>query len=214
MENRVILVDEYDQINDDIEPFLALPASEVAARAKALSSDNRLPHMPHTFTITVKDGSLSSTGPQHKNPRSEDMQDLMSEFAEVLPDMALTFSAHDEAMIAVSGESRAKHVETARRGKGESRLITARLVQLAHARLYYPVLEKHEMFDIMENPGFKPWHSLCAPNATARRVASGRPVDPTPSSPSFVSLDHLPAMDLCRHPELQHQNGFTNWCVC
>lgn len=122
MENRVILVDEYDQINDDIEPFLALSSAEVRARTKALATDHNLPHMPHSFSITIKDGSISATGPNHKIARAEDMQDLMSEFAEVLPDMTLTFSSHNEPTVAISGEARVRHVDYARQGLGPSSL--------------------------------------------------------------------------------------------
>jgi hypothetical protein len=63
----------------------------------------------------------------------------------------------------------------------------------------------------MENPGYAPWQGLCPPNSTARRVASGGVVDRLPTGPSFVSLDHTPAMEMCLHPEIQHQNGFTAW---
>lgn len=120
MENRVILVDEYDQINSDIEPFLALPSSEVRTRALALATDRTLPTFAQSFTLTVKDGALKASGPNAKAPKSEDMQDIMSEFVQVLPDMTLTFASHGEPSIAISGEARQRHVDAARQGEGSS----------------------------------------------------------------------------------------------
>ena len=73
------------------------------------------------------------------------------------------------------------------------------------------VLSAQESLEVLENPGYTPFHGLCMPNSTARRHADGRPLDARPSGASFVSLDHTPAMDLCTHPEIQHQHGFTAW---
>lgn len=117
MENRVILVDEYDQIMEDIEPFFALPSKEIRTRAEALAGDDSLPHYARSFSISVKDGGIRASGPEAKSEKAEDMQDIMSEFAEVLPDMTLTFASHNEPSIAISGEARERHVKAARDNK-------------------------------------------------------------------------------------------------
>lgn len=75
----------------------------------------------------------------------------------------------------------------------------------------HAALTPAEALDVLETPGFTPWHGLCPPNSTARRTASGKPIDAVPPGPSFVSLEHEAAMDLCLHPEIQSQNGFTSW---
>lgn len=124
MENRVILVDEYDQINEDIEPFAALSSKDLRSRAAALSNDASLPHHAHSFSIAVKDGGIRAFGPHAHSTKSEDMQDLMGEFAEVLPDLTLTFAEHEEPSVAISGELRQRHVEAARAGKSELRAAT------------------------------------------------------------------------------------------
>ena len=116
MQNRVILVDEYDQINDDIEPFFSLSAADLALRAQAIASDPKLPLHAESFSIRVKDGALSAFGPKKLTPRAEDAQDIMSEFVESLPDVTLTFSSRDGPVVAVSGEAKARHRDYARHG--------------------------------------------------------------------------------------------------
>jgi len=77
------------------------------------------------------------------------------------------------------------------------------------------VLGTSPAFEIAEPSGFTPWDSLCPPNSTARRIAQALPVD-TPRGntlQSFVSIEHVQAMDLCEHPEVRDLNGFTAWCV-
>ncbi|KAK4705426.1 hypothetical protein P7C70_g776, partial [Phenoliferia sp. Uapishka_3] len=188
MQNRVILVDEYDQIDEDIRPFFSLPADEIRARAKALSTSTTLPQQTDTFTIHVKDGRISSSGPYHRSQRAEDTQDLMGEFAESLPDMSMTFASHDLPVIAISGEAKVRHEHFSKSGH---------LLELAR---------RNEM---LENSAYQPWQGLCRPNSTSRRYASGQSTG-RPHGPSFVSTEHLSAMDICRHPEIQSLNGFTS----
>lgn len=65
--------------------------------------------------------------------------------------------------------------------------------------------------EILENKAYPPWQGLCPPNSTARRVTDG--LGQAAPGPSFVSISHVPAMDLCHHPEIQSLNGFTAWSV-
>lgn len=119
MENRVILVDEYDQINEDIEPFLAMPSKEVQSRAKAVATDPTLPFSAHSFTLSIKDGGLTASGSHASSSKSEDIQDLMGDFVEVLPDIKLTFSEHEAPSVPLSGQARVLHVDAAREKRGE-----------------------------------------------------------------------------------------------
>lgn len=114
MQNRVVLVDEYDQIDEDISPFFSLPASEIRIRANQLATNVRLPHHADTFTIQVRDGAITSSGPNKRTQRAEDTQDLMGEFAESLPDISMTFTSHELPMVAISGEARIRHEHYAR----------------------------------------------------------------------------------------------------
>ncbi|KAL8281153.1 hypothetical protein RQP46_006511 [Phenoliferia psychrophenolica] len=189
MQNRVVLVDEYDQIDEDIKPFFSLPASEIRARQKALASNTRLPHHAETFTVDVEDGAISVYGPFRRGQLAEDAQNLMGQFAESLPDISLTFASHELPTVAISGEARLRHEHYATNGH---------------------VLDQTQRRDFLENTAYQPWQGLCRPNSTSRRVANGQSTG-RPHGPSFVSTDHLTAMDMCLHPELLAQNGFTSW---
>ncbi|KAM0753173.1 hypothetical protein T439DRAFT_286654 [Meredithblackwellia eburnea MCA 4105] len=189
MQNRVILVDEYDQIDEDIRPFFSLSASEIRQRAKQISTNFRFELHSDTFTVRVKDGAVTSSGPHSKSNRAEDTQDLIGEFAESLPDMSMTFTSHDLPVIAVSGEAKARHEHFAKNGH---------------------LLDYDQGNEILENTAYQPWQGLCKPNSTIRRVANGQSTG-LPHLPSFVSTEHIRAMDICSHPETQYQNGFTAW---
>ncbi|KAI5477189.1 glycosyltransferase family 90 protein [Pseudohyphozyma bogoriensis] len=189
MQNRVILVDEYDQIDDDLRPFFSLSAAEIRARATSIMSDSRNPHHAFAFSLAVRNGMVIAGGPQKASTFSEDVQDVMSEFADTLPDMSMTFSSHTLPAVAVSGEAMARHRHYVEKGH---------------------LLAPSQNVEVLENTAYEPWQGLCPPNSTARRVADGLPIDTVPGL-SFVSTTHLPAMDICRHPEIQKMNGFTSW---
>lgn len=210
MQNRVILVDEYDQIDEDIRPFFSLPASEIRSRAKALATDARLPHHTNSFTVSVKDGKVTASGPHEKSSRAEDTLDLIGEFSETLPDLTMTFASHELPVIAISGEARIRHEHYARHGLGSFISIPFELAKLSINLSGVPVLDDKQRNEILENTGYLPWQGLCRPNTTSRRVADGLGTG-RPQSPSFVSTEHVNAMDVCLHPEIQHLNGFTAW---
>ncbi|BGP16467.1 hypothetical protein JCM10213_007927 [Rhodosporidiobolus nylandii] len=192
MENRVVLVDEYDQIYEDLLPFFSLPPSELRRRAEQLHEDAKLPWHGHSFGVQIKDGSVSlgHKGSDSGGARTEDLLDLLGDFAEMLPDLKLRFAEGDEPAIVISGEARARHVQYARRGQ---------------------LLGLSQSYEVLEPTGFTAWDALCPPNSTARRLAQGLAVDaPTGNSlKSFVSTEHGRTMDLCEHPEVRRLNGLT-----
>ncbi|GAA5991217.1 hypothetical protein JCM11641_001623 [Rhodosporidiobolus odoratus] len=194
MQNRIVLVDEYDQIYDDLLPFFSLPPSELRRRAASLHTDSALPWHSHSFGINIKDGSVSLKQGQNSDSgagRSEDLLDILGEFAEMLPDLELRFAEGDEPAVVISGEARERHEQFAKQGK---------------------LLGFSESFEVLEPTGFTAWDALCPPNSTARRLAQALPVD-TPSGNnlrSFVSIEHPQAMDPCANPALRSINGFTS----
>ncbi|GAA5858013.1 hypothetical protein JCM1840_001002 [Sporobolomyces johnsonii] len=196
MQNRVVLVDEYDQIHDDLLPFRSLSPSELRRRVALLQKDASLPWHPHTFGLRVKNGvvsKISGAGGGEGGARGEDLMDLLGEFSEMLPDLDLRFAAGDEAMVVISGEARERHEEYARDGR---------------------FLGESASFEVLEPTGYSPWDSLCRPNSTARRAAQALPTAAPNAGPnlrSFVSIEHAEAMDLCEHPELRELNGVTSW---
>ncbi|GAA5925337.1 uncharacterized protein JCM15063_004996 [Sporobolomyces koalae] len=196
MENRVVLVDEYDQIHLDLLPFRALAPAEFRKRSAALQTDSRLPWFKHSFGLGIKSGAVkkyTTGGSGGGGPRMEDLMDILGEFAEMLPeDVEMRFMTGDEPGVVISGEARQLYEQYAGEGK---------------------YLSNEQATDTFEPNGLNPWESLCAPNSTARRVAEALPVD-TPRGThlhSFVNLEHEKSMSLCDHPELKDLNGFTSW---
>ncbi|GAA5886154.1 hypothetical protein JCM6882_004281 [Rhodosporidiobolus microsporus] len=193
MQNRIVLVDEYDQIHSDLLPFFSLPPSELRRRASSLHTDHSLPWHAHSFGLQVRDGAveLMPGGHEGDKQRTEDLLDLLGEFAEMLPDLEVRFASGDEPSVVVSGEAKERHIEYAKKGE---------------------LLGLSQSYEVLEPTGFTAWDALCPPNSTARRAALGQPVD-TPAGSnlrSFVSIEHAQTMDLCKHPEVRGLNGFTS----
>jgi hypothetical protein len=83
--NNVNLVDEYDNIMRDIEPYIALSPKTFKQRAKQLLEPG-FRASGHTFTITVQEGGeLVIGGPSGGSPRSEEVAALLRGVAQYLP---------------------------------------------------------------------------------------------------------------------------------
>ncbi|GAA5864178.1 hypothetical protein JCM3774_001246 [Rhodotorula dairenensis] len=193
MQNRIVLVDEYDQIYDDVLPFLSLPPSEFRQRVAALKSDASLPWRDFSFSFSLRDGHVQNPGAGESTGGKDDLLDIIGEIASMLPDLDIRMNRGDEPAVVISGEARKRHEDLAKRHK---------------------LLPPAALYEVAEPTGFSPWDSLCAPNSTARRAAQGLPVDTLPKSPSlrsFVSQQHPLAQDLCEHPAIRELHGFTSW---
>ena len=115
-EHHIRLVDEFDQINFDIEPLLALPQSVLHARHRALKKEME----DWGFQMRIENGKTRLEGGEHRNTgRAKDLARLVSGFSTFLPDLEFSISDHD-------------------RGSG---ILAADLRQYAHAT----VLEKKSM---------------------------------------------------------------------
>jgi len=125
MENRVILVDEYDQIHSDMLPFRSLSPSEFRRRSTALQTDSTLPWYSHSFGLGVKTGAVKRfAGGGNGGTRMEDLMDILGEFSEMLPeDVEMRFMDGDEPGVVISGESRERHERFAQEGKCTSRFL-------------------------------------------------------------------------------------------
>lgn len=122
MQNHIVLVDEYDQIYDDILPFLALKPSEFRDRARSLRTDTSLPWHAHSFSLEVKDGTVVfPPGGAPGGGKKEDMLELLADFTEMLPDLDIRINGGDEPSVVISGETRQKHEKAAREGEGAFR---------------------------------------------------------------------------------------------
>ncbi|KAF8610284.1 hypothetical protein BDV93DRAFT_550119 [Ceratobasidium sp. AG-I] len=83
------LIDEFDQIDRDITPFLALPHQVMQERAKSVSQDN------HSYHLVLANGNATIGGPLAHWEVAPAFQSLISDFAKDLPDMKFYISGHD-----------------------------------------------------------------------------------------------------------------------
>lgn len=123
MENRVILVDEYDQIYQDILPFLSLGPKEFKRRSQQLQTDGDLPWFKHSFGLGIKTGvvkKFAGVGATEAGNRIEDLMDILGEFSEMMPeDVEMRFMSGDEPGVVVSGEAKVRHEHYAEEGRCE-----------------------------------------------------------------------------------------------
>jgi hypothetical protein len=106
-ERNVVLIDEYDQIHRDIQPFLSLPTDLLHRRIDDLENN------PFTHTFVVRDGKIEITGAKADLGRAKDQAGLMDKFVHLLPDVNITMSAHDGPSILVDWELKNKHRKAA-----------------------------------------------------------------------------------------------------
>lgn len=85
--HNVQLVDEYDSIMRDIEPFFALPPSVFEARSKHVSYDPDFFRRDVSFTFVIDKGTLSLIGPAREHERAPEFIKLLEPFVQYLPDL-------------------------------------------------------------------------------------------------------------------------------
>ncbi|QRW11843.1 glycosyltransferase family 90 protein [Ceratobasidium sp. AG-Ba] len=82
-------IDEFDQINRDITPLLALPHNALLGRITDASTEE------YAYNINIKDGTVTLGGKLADWQVAQDFQDLLSSFVEDLPDMKFYVFGHD-----------------------------------------------------------------------------------------------------------------------
>jgi len=91
-EHHIRLVDEFDQINFDIEPLLAVPQSMLQTRHRTLKKEME----DWGFQIRIANGKVHLEGGRHQNTsRAKDLAKLISGFASLVPDLEFSVSDHD-----------------------------------------------------------------------------------------------------------------------
>jgi len=85
-------MDEFDQINFDIEPLLAVPQTILHSRHRTLKKEME----DWGFQIRIENGKVHLEGGKHRNTsRAKDLARLVSGFATLLPDLEFSISDHD-----------------------------------------------------------------------------------------------------------------------
>lgn len=103
-ENNVVLVDNYDQINRDILPFLGMPSEPLREWSNELISDTNNHIHRGSFTVHIINGSVAHlSGPQMNCSRAKQQQQLLQRISQFLPDMNISIYAHDGPALRVPG---------------------------------------------------------------------------------------------------------------
>ncbi|GAA5967932.1 hypothetical protein JCM11641_005812 [Rhodosporidiobolus odoratus] len=195
--NDFVMVDEFDLVMRQIEPFLAVKPSTLVKRHEKMQFDEEFWIQDKTFTVELKQhgGVIQAHGPMKGiNERTDQMLRLLGGVAKHLPDMNVTFTGHDVPWVVLSGENRDLHTRRARTGQ---------------------LLSDEEAEDPKDNWEYDGWAQSCPPDSPIRRVPSfdermKRKIYSLPTQRSFIK-EHQPGMDLCSHPESQLIHGFTAW---
>lgn len=118
--NRVVLVDEYDQILHDIEPFFALDPRDFAHRLDVMTQREE------SFTMTMDPTAaqrIAYSGPQAALRRAHELGDIIERFVDKLPGtVQMTFTRHDQPACSVGWAHQNRMLELASEGECASQL--------------------------------------------------------------------------------------------
>jgi len=180
LQNKVILIDEYDQINTDILPFLGLPPQPIKKRSQIMIEDDTSYYHQGSFNLFIEGGKIvKETGGMVQHTRVEEQKRLLKRFVHLLPDMNLTIWAHDTSVMHLSGEKREELETLAKQGK---------------------MLSEDRWEDWGDPPEFVGWEAFCRPDSNMRNAVAGMMPQSHIPDPSFVRK-HYDSMDFCKHPQ-------------
>jgi hypothetical protein len=134
-ENKVVLIDEFDQTFNDVEMFWSLPVEVIKERAEKLQRDGS------TFTMLINidnndkesGDSVEIVGSHAKDGRAKDQKELMKRWAHYVrgspikrrgdgkivgyEGVNVTMAAHDGPSVMMDEKSRNRHLEASRQGR-------------------------------------------------------------------------------------------------
>ncbi|KAG8885256.1 F-actin-capping protein subunit alpha [Tulasnella sp. 331] len=182
--NDVMLIDEFDQINYDILPYLALSPTAIRSRITELEE------LPTSFHIQVLAGDLQMYGVLDEDDRALDVAELIQDFSHLLPDLIMHASGHDTGSVLFSPDMRQQAERLVARGEHFSP-------------------ENVTYFEDKKRNRRKTLTNACVPESAAVLQESGViPKASTKDSAEFI-FDHRGSMDFCDNPALlQHHGAF------
>ncbi|KAK4702213.1 hypothetical protein P7C70_g4011, partial [Phenoliferia sp. Uapishka_3] len=196
--HKVLLIDEFDLINNDLKVFRAFTPQTFRDRVAALQTSFDM-----TWTITIKDGKPLREGPLAGHNRAAGVVDLVKRFVHTLPDMQIVYNGHDGARIAIAHEERMRLEALAITGLTDD-----------SPAPFWPV-----------ERGPPPHHSLpvfCDPNSAMRApdfdygwpnmTSTGLEMPELITGSSGSVLDDFKGyMDVCTSPQYRHFHAATSW---
>lgn len=113
--NNVQIVDEYDQISRDFDPYWAMEPIDLRHRNKVMQDRE------HTFTLSIKNGRVSRHGEHADLDRARDMASLVSKFSRHVPgEVNMTFIIDDQPAVLMGWNQKDRMIELAQQGECES----------------------------------------------------------------------------------------------
>ncbi|KIO28700.1 glycosyltransferase family 90 protein [Tulasnella calospora MUT 4182] len=184
-ERGVILIDEFDRINADIAPFLALAPKQV--RERLADAANHF----DTYHIHIEDGfaDVAAAKNHEEQFKARDMVELISDFAEFLPNMDVHASLHDMGPNIFGDDFRAE------------------IEQLLNKRDYMTT----KKLTTFESKARNQRHNVtkaCFDDAPAVLLEQEGILSPPPPNDTFEFIySHPKTFNFCQNPSILSQNG-------
>ncbi|EGG11221.1 family 90 glycosyltransferase [Melampsora larici-populina 98AG31] len=195
IKSNVILKDEYDQIEKDLKPFLAIEPNDLNHRSWVMSNER-----PETFTLSIpikSNQNVTISGPEAHLVRATDLANLINLFVDLLPldehqsVYNLTFTKHDQPAVQMTYSRKQKMLDLADAGE-----------YLSPSDYIKP-----------NDPKLSNWANACSTSSSLyhneTHQITSEEEDLLKLQKSFI-FDHPAAMDLCQHPESKSLHGFTS----
>ncbi|WOO79458.1 Beta-1,2-xylosyltransferase 1 [Vanrija pseudolonga] len=194
--NNVKIIDDYDQINRDIEPWLALSPEEFKKRVNKIGEEPT-----HRYKIVLRpNGKSTLTGDREDYPRPNEQFKQLLPLVPYLPnDVTLWFSDHDMANWILPADYRQAALDAVAKG----------------TYLTPKELQNLEDGDDHDSEG-KQMGLLasCAEDSPARQLTNSAyeglkegKFDPVPRTETTFMFDPAGSMDYCNYPQLLKLHG-------
>ncbi|KAF8624337.1 hypothetical protein AX17_007165 [Amanita inopinata Kibby_2008] len=211
VQNNVKMVDEYNGLMEDLEPFWAISGEELRRRSRQVAA------LPSIDLVLIEDGeakavSVLKDGFYHMeaNARADGFAQMLHRFVKKLPDMAFPVNAIAEGRVLVPWEYRAYPNTTLQDSSGG-----------IETMLGGPF--RHDWGN--DGSVWEAWRRTCDPSSSARRLYSSLRNFTTKANNYFSSGNGGPGgdfkfvrdtstqLDFCAYPHAHYMQGhfFSDW---
>ncbi|KPI36267.1 Beta-1,2-xylosyltransferase 1 [Cyphellophora attinorum] len=210
---KCLIIDEYDQINEDLLPFFDLTPAQIRQSTWEIASNQ----WNEAAGISIRNGTArvqDNVIPTHRW-MVEGVEALINSFAAFLPDMDLVFNINDEPRVALSHEKLEQM-----RSSGAQKALSGRLSWSENRTAEWlpeAVEQETRNFEVVSRKdSFRDWGVIgCPPSSVSRRdralIGSKASLCTSCVAPhslgQFVSNWSL-AADMCHQPDMAHLHGF------
>ncbi|KAK7052965.1 hypothetical protein VNI00_004285 [Paramarasmius palmivorus] len=209
-DNDVVMVDEYDGLMRDLEPFYQLPGEEI--RRRTVGS------LPSINIVRVRDGGATVVNlnegfrDSEVSARAKGFRSMLSRFVHTLPDIDFPINTKAEGRVIIPWEHHAyPNMTNQNSSEGIDALLGGPFIADWRG----------------DGNVWDAWRRTCEPNSVARRLFSSvrnvfahqphnflRPSSSTPSSSDFAFVKNTSySIDFCQQPHAHFTQGhfFSDW---